>query len=355
MANNFGLNPCDSRTPVPSLTKQCDLSMKQISNSLIVFPLLVSWIGSLNAIVLGEDKVWTDPVVALKEDPDFRVQGEYASDAMGAQVVALGAGKFDVYILTGGLPGAGWEPGKDRIKLSIQIDGNEVQRLDSISGITLKWNGQQWLLTTSDGMKHFLAPVERSSATLGQAPPPNAIVLFDGSSTSEWLGGQLKNGLLQATGTTTRRTFGNYRLHLEFRTPYKPFARGQKRGNSGVYHSGRWETQILDSFGLDPQDNECGGIYSIAKPRCNMCLPPLAWQTYDVDFKAAKLDASGKRTAWPRITVRLNGIIIHDDLELKKDFTTSAPETGPLTGPLGPIFLQEHSNPVEFRNIWIVQ
>ncbi|AMV34300.1 hypothetical protein VN12_19400 [Pirellula sp. SH-Sr6A] len=329
--------------------------MKPISNSLIVFPLLVSWFGSLNAFVLGEDKVWTDPVVAWKEDPDFRVQGEYASDAMGAQVVALGDGKFDVHVLPGGLPSAGWEPGKDRIKLSVQIDGNELRRLDSISGFTLKWNGKQWLVTPPNGVEHSLARVERSSPTLGKAPPPDAVVLFDGTSTDAWLGGQMKNGLLHATGTTTKRTFGNYHLHLEFRTPYKPFARGQKRGNSGVYHSGRWETQILDSFGLEPQDNECGGIYSIAKPRWNMCFPPLAWQTYDVDFQASKWDASGKRTAWPRITVRLNGVIIHDDVELKKDFTTSAPETAPLTGPLGPIFLQEHGNPVEFRNIWIVQ
>jgi hypothetical protein len=164
----------------------------------------------------------------------------------------------------------------------------------------------------------------------------------------------MENGHLLSTGCTSKQYFGDYTLHVEFLTPYKPHARGQKRGNSGIYHSGRWETQILDSFGLDGKDNECGGIYSVSKPLLNMCLPPLSWQTYDVDFTAAKFDSSGKRTAWPRITVRLNGTVVHEALELAKDFTTAAPINKPLTGPEGPVYLQQHDNPVIFRNIWIV-
>jgi hypothetical protein len=85
-----------------------------------------------------------------------------------------------------------------------------------------------------------------------------------------------------------------------------------------------------------------------------MCLPPLAWQTYDVEFTAARFDAAGKRTAWPRITVRLNGVPVHENLELAKDFTTSAPLAGPLESPTGPVYLQYHDNPVVFRNVWIV-
>ena len=164
----------------------------------------------------------------------------------------------------------------------------------------------------------------------------------------------MEKGHLLANGSTSKQRFRDYTLHLEFRTPYKPDARGQKRGNSGVYQSGRWETQILDSFGLEGRDNECGGLYSVAKPRLNMCLPPLTWQTYDVEFTAAKFDASGKRLAWPRITVRLNGVVIHDQVELAKDFTTSAPIATPLDGPEGPLHLQQHQNPVAFRNIWLV-
>ena len=85
-----------------------------------------------------------------------------------------------------------------------------------------------------------------------------------------------------------------------------------------------------------------------------MCYPPLTWQTYDVDYTAAKFDADGKRTAWPRITVKLNGVLIHEDQELGKDFTTAAPIKTPITPEGGPVFLQAHGNPVFFRNIWVV-
>ena len=164
----------------------------------------------------------------------------------------------------------------------------------------------------------------------------------------------MEGGFLQATGTLSKATFKDCHLHLEFRTPYKPHARGQQRGNSGVYYGGRWETQVLDSFALEGRMNECGGIYSIAAPDLNMCLPPLTWQTYDVDFTAAKFDQNGKRTAWPRMTVRLNGVIIHNDRELPKDLTTAAPGKGPLKDEPLPIFLQDHGNPVVFRNIWVM-
>lgn len=302
----------------------------------------------------AQENLWRDPESAFREDPDFGIQGEYASDSMGAQVIALGDAKFEVYLLKGGLPGAGWEPGMERTKLTGKRDENEGLCFDASSNPAGRWNREQFKTTSPNGESHTLNRVERRSPSLEARVPANGMMLFDGTSTDEWFQGRIENGLLQATGATTKKRFGDYKLHLEFRTPYKPFARGQKRGNSGVYHSGRWETQILDSFGLEPKDNECGGIYSIARPRLNMCLPPLTWQTYDVDFTAAKFDVSGKRLAWPRITVRLNGVVIHENVELNKDFTTSAPFSSSLDGPLGPIYLQEHSNPVEFRNIWIV-
>jgi len=311
-----------------------------------------------NAEPKAGHKTWTDPESALREDPDFAIQGEYrsaeAGTAMGAQVVALGSGRFDVYILDGGQPGAGWEPGKSRTLLKGGRNGGLVDCADDSGKTTATIANGLLSLTAADGAKHKLARVERHSPTLGTKPPDGAVVLFDGTSADHWENGRMENGHLLATGCSSERQFGDYTLHLEFRTPYKPTAGGQQRGNSGIYHSGRWETQILDSFGLDGNDNECGGIYSISKPRLNMCLPPLAWQTYDVEFTAAKFDASGKRVAWPRITVRLNGVPVHEDLELAKDFTTSAPITKPLDGPEGPVFLQEHGNPVVFRNIWIV-
>ncbi len=301
---------------------------------------------------------WTDPATALQEDPDFAIQGEYLTSgtepATGAQVVALGNGKFDAYILDGGLPGAGWTPGRKRTL----IHGTRVEDQTTLANdtrtITATIHGGKLSLTDDAGRKLTLARVERRSPTLDAKPPAGAVVLFDGTTAEHWNNGKIDNGHLAASGCTSKRRFADYKLHLEFRTPYMPTARGQGRGNSGVYHCGRWETQILDSFGLEGADNECGGIYSVAKPHLNMCLPPLAWQTYDVEFKAARFDASGKRTAWPRITVKLNGVIVHEDLELPKDFTTAAPITHPLDSPEGPVFLQHHGNPVVFRNIWIV-
>jgi hypothetical protein len=306
--------------------------------------------SSLVVAAPDESPTWTDPETAEREDPDFAIQGEYRNETMGAQVVAQGGGKFDVYVLEGGLPGAGWEPGKFRI----QLIGEKGHFSDAATKTSATLKNAVLSLTKADGTKQALTRIERQSPTLNATPAVGSFVLFDGTSTDAWDNAKMENGLLMANASTTKQRFGSYTLHLEFRTPYKPDARGQKRGNSGVYHSGRWETQILDSFGLDASDNECGGLYSIAKPKLNMCLPPLAWQTYDVEFTAAKFDASGKRTAWPRITVRLNGVVIHEQLELAKDFTTSAPLSTPLTSPEGPIHLQQHDNPVVFRNIWLI-
>ena len=152
-------------------------------------------------------------------------------------------------------------------------------------------------------------------------------------------------------GATSKELFGSFKLHLEFRLPFKPHARGQARGNSGLYMQGRYETQILDSFGLEGKNNECGGVYSISDPSVNMCLPPLVWQTYDVDFTAAKYDDSGKKTENARMTVLLNGVKVHDNLELPRGTTAHPVKESPEPGP---VYLQNHGNPVRFRNIWVL-
>jgi hypothetical protein len=309
------------------------------------------------AVSAEKTTTWIDPNIAAEESPDFLIQGEYGenqeSAAYGVQVVALGDGKFDAYILEGGLPGLGWTKEKARFHLSGERHDEAIifPQTDKRSAKILNGN-----ITITIGNKQTTLPkIERSSPTLNAKPPEGAVVLFDGTSADEWENGKLIDGLLAANNSLSKRTFNDCTIHLEFRTPYKPFASGQKRGNSGIYFGGRWETQILDSFGLEGSMNECGGIYSIAAPKINACLPPLTWQTYDFEFQAARFDENGSRISWPRITVKLNGVIIHDDIELPKNNTPSSPISTPLTPSGNPIFLQDHDNPVFFRNIWVVE
>jgi hypothetical protein len=153
-------------------------------------------------------------------------------------------------------------------------------------------------------------------------------------------------------GAITKRKFTDFRLHLEFRTPYMPAARGQGRGNSGVYIQQRYEVQILDSFGLVGEFNECGSLYRQTPPDLNMCLPPLAWQTYDIVFTAARFDPETKaKTAPARITVFHNGVAVHDDRAIASKTGAGQPEA-PTPNP---ILFQNHSDPVRFRNVWFVE
>jgi len=290
---------------------------------------------------------------ASEAGPNFAFQGEYVGSLpdqkWGVQVVALGKGKFDIVGYRGGLPGDGWRRGDDT-----KLGNGEIK--DGVVEIT----GDTWAAKIKDGVMTILhgenkvgelKKIERKSPTLGASPPPGAIVLFDGTSADQFDKGQLVEGnLLGATGCVSKHQFGDHSLHVEFRTPFMPESRGQARGNSGVYVQGRYEVQVLDSFVLEGADNECGGIYKQSKPFVNMCFPPLSWQTYDIDFTAAKYDDAGKKTANARITVKHNGVVIHDNLELTAGTPGYRPE-GPAK--LG-LFLQNHGNPVVFRNVWAV-
>lgn len=298
----------------------------------------------------SKNPAFTDPQQA---GPDFVVQGEYEGtlngDKTGAQIIALGDGKFDLVGYHGGLPGDGWKKGDSAEKATGETKGDVTRFTGEKANATLE-NGV--LTVTKNGeVIGTLNKVERTSPTLGAQPPTGASVLFDGSSADNFENGQLVEGdLLAASNCASKQKFGDHSGHLEFRTPFMPQARGQGRGNSGLYLQSRYELQILDSFGLEGKNNECGGIYSISEPLVNMCFPPLSWQTYDYDFTAARYDDDGNKVQNARATIRHNGVVIHDDLEL----THGTPgRFGEGPGPEA-VFLQNHGNPVVFRNIWVL-
>jgi len=306
----------------------------------------------VQAVLADEKPIFTDPASA---NEDFAAQGEYVVDnsqlgPIGAQIIALGKGKFQGKFYIGGLPGKGWEREDDMLEGEGQRDGDVIKfESESGDGTAVLANGVISVYG-SGGEKLFdMTKVERVSPTLGAKAPEDAIVLFDGSNVDAFENGQLIDGkYLGATNCQSKEKFGDHKLHIEFRTPFMPEHRGQARGNSGVYVQGRYEVQVLDSFGLEGQNNECGGIYSLGRPIVNMALPPLAWQTYDIDFTDAKVDESGNRVN-ARITVRHNGVLIHNNVELKQGTPGGLPMgDGPES-----LFLQNHGDPVVFRNIWV--
>ena len=292
-----------------------------------------------------------------KTDADFALQGEYVGKIREAdfalQVVALGDGRFDAVMCPGGLPGAGWTK-----------QPNPRQRVTGgLQGDSVRFGANGWSGTLRAGviaLQDFkgqaigeLKRIERKSPTLGAPPPEGAVVLFDGKGTSAFQDGakMTSDGLLM-NGCISKEEFGDCTIHIEFRTPYMPSARGQARGNSGIYLAGRYEVQMLDSFGLTGENNECGGIYTIAKPQVNMCLPPLAWQTYDIEFKAARFDDKGAKTADAEATVKHNGVLIHENVKLTHPTTAARFKD---EAPKGPVYLQDHGNPVRYRTIWVVK
>jgi len=290
----------------------------------------------------------------------FELQGEYLGviDAWdgnwGAQVVAKSKQDLELHLLKGGLPGAGTDSSIPSKSVNVRWQAPESECRATSDGIQyILKPSRLTILKVENGkstMLGELTKVIRESKTLGLKPPTGAVTLFDGEATNDFEGAE-KEGTLLTVGGTSKSTFGKHRLHIEFRTPFQPEDSGQKRGNSGAYVQGRYEVQILDSFGLEGEDNECGGIYKMSKPKVNMCYPPLSWQTYDIEFTPARYDKSGMKTTNASIRVEHNGVVIHERLEL-----TSATPGKNAEGPgNGPLFLQNHSNPVRFRNVWAVR
>lgn len=312
--------------------------------------LLMAGMLCLPQIFAEENKDKVSYLVGKEAGPDFKVQGEYTGKGpageLGAQVIALGNGEFDAVFYHGGLPGAGWD-GKDKITAHGKTEAESTLfKGDKVSGSIDK----KVFKGTLDG-DFELKKIKRKSPTMGEKPPAGAVVLFDGTNTDSWEGGELKEEKFLNVGVRSKPKFRDFKLHIEFRSPFMPLARGQARGNSGVYLLDQYECQVLDSFGLTGENNECGGFYKVAKPSVNMCLPPLSWQTYDIEFTAAKFE-NGKKISDAVAHVVHNGVVIHDHLKLPNNTPGGGLNDESAAGAL---FLQNHGDQVRFRNIWVVE
>lgn len=196
----------------------------------------------------------------------------------------------------------------------------------------------------------------------GQKPPSDAIVLFDGKNLDQWKGKdgaakwEVKNGIATVVGGAgdieTKQEFGDIQLHIEWRTPKKVESEGQGRGNSGIFFQGMYELQVLDSYENATYVNGmAGSIYKQTPPLVNATKSPGEWQTYDVIYRAPKF--SGEELVSPaKVTVLLNGVLIHDNTEIQGTTEYIGPPKIISHGK-GPLKLQDHGNPVSYRNIWV--
>jgi hypothetical protein len=254
------------------------------------------------------------------------------------------------------LPGDGWKRGDKTKKLDAKLAGKEVVltlaaaegKTDDANAKSVGKIADSTMTVTAPEGTWTLNRIERKSSTLGAKPPEGAVVLFDGTTAEHFEHGTLLKNKNLLSEATSKQKFGDYTLHVELRLSYMPLARGQERSNSGVYLHDCYEIQVLDSFGLEGEDNECGGFYQLRKPDVNMCFPPLTWQTYDVKFTAPKYEGE-KKVANAKVEVRHNGVVIHPEFELEHA-TPGRESEGPAPRP---IYLQGHGNKVEYRNIWV--
>jgi hypothetical protein len=347
----------------------------------LVLSAVLAVAASVEAAKKQASNVYASPKAARKAGPEFDVQGEYegtvgGKDKIGVQVIALGQGAFQAMFLPGGLPGAGWD-GKNKILCNGKLDGGKVV-FKPAAGPRKYMGGppDQFSATKKfppRGQKDYTATISadtltgktdtgaaieakkvmRKSPTLCAKPPAGATVLLafepgkapslDAWTNQKWLPKPCGCVHVHGGGSRTKETFGGaWKLHVEFRTPFRPTARSQGRGNSGVYPPGGREIQVLDSFGLEGLPNECGGVYKSHACRVNMCLPPLSWQTYDITYTPPQPGKDGGKGEQATYHVVHNGVTIHEKVALGG-------------GRKGPINLQDHGNPVSYRNIWIVK
>tara|TARA_Y100000588_G_scaffold16691_1_gene17494 strand:+ start:4150 stop:5298 length:1149 start_codon:yes stop_codon:yes gene_type:complete len=347
------------------------------------FALIILLAGPGNVLANPD---WTDIAEA-----DLNLMGNYVGEwynapeksyqlinpALSAQVINVDVGVYDVRFLQNldrraedyySARGVLLENGKlvhETAGWIFEVDDEGLYGIGSIYGKQAKFK---------------LKRVSLESPTLGKKAPEGATVLFDGSSFDAWVHADgrpltwtlTEEGYMEVNPSKyhkdakppvggpimTKESFKDVRYHMEFRYPVEPGLAGQARGNSGVFFQGSdvsiaFEVQILNSYGLEGYWNECGALYRMVGPKVNAARPPIQWQTYDVEYKAARFKA-GELVKRPRITVWHNGVLIHHDQEIfhgTQHYQANRSNLPPQEP--GPISLQDHSNRIQFRNIWI--
>ncbi len=294
--------------------------------------------------------------LAAVAPPEADVQGLYEGTlkdaAFEARVVAQGKDAYKIHVrqkLSDGKVA--------KVELEGKADGDAV-------AFKSKGGDVEWTATytpglikgTAGGIAFEARRVQRKPPSMGKAAPAGAVVLLDGKTFDELNKGKSEedwkaadDGSIQVPkgGMSSKKQFdGSYDMHVEFMCPFQPTQRGQGRGNSGCYQPNGDEVQVLDSFGMDTyKGGGCSGLYNYKDPDAFdvfslASLPPLEWQTYDIEYRVEKKD--GKPIGKPKITVLHNGIKVHDGAELKNDAKK------------GGFQFQDHGNPVRYRNIWVL-
>jgi len=196
-------------------------------------------------------------------------------------------------------------------------------------------------------------------------PPSDAVVLFDGKSLASWRSSdgsaakwKIRDGYMEvAPGTgeiVTAEPFGDCQLHIEWATPAVVKGEGQERGNSGVFLMGHYEIQVLDSYDNKTYfHGQAGSVYKQYAPLVNASRPPGQWQSYDIIFRAPRFDEQGKPIERARVTVLHNGALIQNNVEIFGNTYNDRAAVYTAHAPLEPLRLQDHGNPVRYRNIWI--
>lgn len=231
----------------------------------------------------------------------------------------------------------------------VTVHGYDDEKLD-----------EKWFVHDPERPQPPRAEAAKIRPNLNAQPPEGAIILFDGSDLEAWKGGAwaIGDGFMEVRrgGIETVEHFGSCRLHIEWASPKDVRGEGQGRGNSGVFFFGRYEIQVLDSWkNATYADGMAASLYGQRPPDFNAAVEPGEWNSYDIEFRAPQFDDQGKVTQPARVTVVWNGVKVHDNVELIGATSHRRKARYSPHGPKGPISLQDHGDPVRFRNIWVVE